>query len=179
MITLYMGPMCSGKTTALLSQIYRDRRANRRCLVVKHTIDNRFTTDIALVSRDAAVLRPSELVDIVRVAELKSVKTDAEVIFIDEGQFFPDLIDTCIAWARMGKKVYIAALDASHTQTPFVQVVGLTVLASKVYKMTAWCQVCNSCDAQFTIRIDGHREAPETEVGDTDIYQVVCLGCLT
>ena len=42
MITIYTGPMFSGKTQALMARLQSKQRAHRNVLVVKPALDNRY-----------------------------------------------------------------------------------------------------------------------------------------
>ena len=62
-----------------------------------------------------------------RLSELESSWRDYDVIGIDEGQFFPDLIPFCEAAANAGKTVLVAALDSTFQR-----------LVSTVMQAQAW-----------------------------------------
>ena len=47
------------------------------------------------------------------LGEVASEVADADIIGVDEGSFFPDLVERCEAWANSGKTVIIAALDGT------------------------------------------------------------------
>jgi thymidine kinase len=52
-------------------------------------------------------------VKVSRLDELSALCKDVEVIAIDEGQFFEDIVEFADRWANSGKIVVIAALDAT------------------------------------------------------------------
>merc|ERR1711959_191235 len=74
-----------------------------------------------------------------------------DVIGIDEGQFFPDLIEFCDEMANKGKTIVIAALDGDFQRKPFGRVLELVPKAESVQKLNAVCQLCYA-DAPFTKR---------------------------
>ena len=96
---------------------------------------------------------------------------EVDVIGIDEGQFFPDLIEFCDKAACHGKVVVVAALDGTFERKEFGQIGGLLAVSDAVTKLNAVCAICGA-DAPFT-----RRDAAETEVkfiGGREAYTPVC-----
>ena len=54
---------------------------------------------------------------------------DYDVVGIDEGQFFPDVVEFCDGAANLGKTVVVAALDGTFERKPFGNIVSLIPLA--------------------------------------------------
>ena len=54
---------------------------------------------------------------------------DYDVVGIDEGQFFPDVVEFCDEAANLGKTVVVAALDGTFERKPFGNIVSLIPLA--------------------------------------------------
>ncbi len=87
-IELILGPMFSGKSTELLRRIRRHTFAKKRCVLLRHSIDMRFALNKTF-THDA------QQVDALRCASIADVKHTLEqhqVVGIDEGQFFPDVL---------------------------------------------------------------------------------------
>lgn len=76
---------------------------------------------------------------------------DVEVIGIDEGQFFPDLVEFAERMANAGKIVIVAALDGTFQRKPFGNVGLLLPLSEQVDKLNAVCMRCH-CTASFSAR---------------------------
>ena len=58
----------------------------------------------------------------IKTSTLKEIKAKAmnyDVIAIDEGQFFPDIVDFSEELANKGKVVIVAALDGTFQRKPF------------------------------------------------------------
>jgi len=113
------------------------------------------------------------------VAHLADVPPDivhrAAVIGIDEGQFFPDLLEwTRDVVSRLGKVVVIAALDGTFQRVPFGNVCALIPFAETVVKLSAVCSSCGA-DAPFTARISAEEEVEV--IGGADKYSAVCRAC--
>ena len=79
-----------------------------------------------------------------------------DVIGIDEGQFFPDIVTWCEEMANRcswrwkpnfknvfrGKIVLVAALDGTFQRLPFPEMLALVPLAEAVTKLQAVCMIC-------------------------------------
>ena len=99
---------------------------------------------------------------------------DYEVIGIDEGQFFDDIIEFSEEMANNGKIVVIAALDGTFDWKKFGKVIDLIPLAEWVEKLDAVCMDCKET-AYFTKRTI---DSKETEViGGAEMYKPVCWKC--
>jgi thymidine kinase len=98
----------------------------------------------------------------------------ADVIGIDEGQFFPDLKAFCEEMANSGKIVIVAALDSDYRREEFLGVCSLIAKAEKVSKLTSVCHLCKD-DASFTARLSEETELKV--IGGMDKYRPVCRPC--
>lgn len=97
-----------------------------------------------------------------------------DVIAIDEGQFFPDVVEYSEEAANKGHVVIIAALDGDFRRKPFGRVLELIPMAERVDKLTAVCMTCFT-DAAFTKRTVA---ATQIElIGGAEAYKPVCRAC--
>jgi len=96
------------------------------------------------------------------------------VIGIDEGQFFPDIVNFCEKMANDGKTVIVAALDGTFQRKAFGEVLQLIPMAESVTKLNAVCMVCYK-DAAFTKRLG--TETQVQLIGGSDMYISVCRTC--
>nr|XP_005989143.1 PREDICTED: thymidine kinase, cytosolic isoform X2 [Latimeria chalumnae] len=123
--------MFSGKSTELLRRVRRFQIARYDCLVIKYSKDTRYSnTGIATHDRN--------MMEAVPASKLKDVYQKAlscRVIGIDEGQFFPDIVEFCEDMANRGKAVIVAALDGTFQRK--VEVIG------GAEKYHAVCRVCH------------------------------------
>jgi len=87
-IELIYGPMFSGKSTELLRRIKRFMIAKKHCAVVKYKFDTRYAEE-EMATHDKQLIKaiPTTL-----LADVYSKLQKYEVVGIDEGQFFPDVI---------------------------------------------------------------------------------------
>uniref|UniRef100_A0A8C4WUT2 Thymidine kinase n=1 Tax=Eptatretus burgeri TaxID=7764 RepID=A0A8C4WUT2_EPTBU len=154
-IQVIFGPMFSGKSTELLRRVRRYQLARHDCLLIKYSHDVRYGGDgICTHDRERA--------------------SQAAVIGIDEGQFFPDVTAFCEELANAGKTVIVAALDGTFERKAFGSVLSLIPLAESVVKLNAVCMLCYR-PAAYT-----HRLGCETQlevIGGVDKYQSLCRVC--
>uniref|UniRef100_A0A0B6ZPS7 Thymidine kinase n=1 Tax=Arion vulgaris TaxID=1028688 RepID=A0A0B6ZPS7_9EUPU len=171
-IQVIFGPMFSGKTTELMRRLKRYQIANYRCLIIKYAKDVRYDfTGIA--THDRQVL---PAVSCEKLTELQSEALKHDVIGIDEGQFFPDIVAFCDKLANLGKVVIVAALDGTFQKKGFGDILNLVPLAEHVMKLNAVCLNCYK-EASFT-----KRKGSETEIeviGGAEKYVAVCRQCFT
>ena len=113
----------------------------------------------------------------IKTNSLKEVKAKArefDVVAVDEGQFFNDIVDFCEELADFGVVVLVAALDGTFQRKPFGNILNLLPLAEKVTKLSAICVYCSS-EAAFTKRVV---ESKEIElIGGEEEYKPVCRSC--
>ncbi|KAL3132956.1 hypothetical protein ABBQ38_006868 [Trebouxia sp. C0009 RCD-2024] len=170
-IDLVIGPMFSGKTTELIRRVRRHVSAAKKCLLVKYKRDNRYTEDPLLSTHDHTRMAAKA---VSALAEIANAAWHYDVIAIDEGQFFPDLVEYAEQWANSGKHILVSALDATFQRKPFSNVLELIPLAENVIKLTAVCSECRS-SASFTKRLSS--ETDVQVVGGADKYTALCRHC--
>jgi thymidine kinase len=167
MIRLYIGPMFSGKTSSLLEAYTRHTIGQKKCLLVKHTNDNRYS-DVNVVVHDGRCLSSSAICDSLYVID--NIATKYQVICIDEIQFFEDAPIFCDKWANQGIIVEASGLCGTFTRSEFPVISKLIPLAEEVYKKSAICRETGK-DAQFTYRTSN--EVETVVIGGIDKYKPV------
>lgn len=73
------------------------------------------------------------------------------VIFIDEGHFFPGLVDFCLRHSKAGHCVCVAALNADYRQRAWDEV---ACLVHTITALTGVCIVCCGNAYYYSRRID-------------------------
>lgn len=170
-IQLILGPMFSGKSTELLRRIRRYTIAKRNCVVIKYSKDTRYS-DTKVSTHDRQYWDAVQSGECLRDIEENIDQFD--VIGIDEGQFFKDIIPFAEEMANRGKLVIVAALDGTFQRKEFGSILQLVPLSEHVTKLSAVCVYCQR-DAPFTMRIS---EETEVElIGGSDKYVAVCRSC--
>jgi|SRR3970040_167388 thymidine kinase len=170
-IEVIAGCMFSGKTEELIRRLRRAQIAKQNVKIFKPKIDTRFSEN-SIVSHSEQSL-PSILID--DVNKITGLSKDAQVLGIDEAQFFsPDLIDICNNLANNGKRVIVAGLDQDYRGIPFEPMPQLLAIAEYITKTLAICVVCGN-PADKTQRKTTSSE--RVVVGASDIYEARCRKC--
>ncbi|XWV26550.1 thymidine kinase [Tupanvirus soda lake] len=191
-ITTIVGPMFSGKTTELIRLIDRQRIAGKKCIILKHSIDDRYDDIISTTNKGAGIYHVTThseicyykcdikyLSNVNDVNIIKFLKENYDVVGVEEGFFFGGINTFCNMLADNGIDVIVSTLDTSFKQEIFPEIGDLMGSSEKLIKLTAVCMRCKSNekrDASFTIRTIDSDEA--ILVGGSDIYQSVCRECL-
>ncbi len=160
--------MFSGKTTELFRRIKRYTAAHENCLVVRYDKDNRYSS-LHASTHDREMLKATGAASLAQIADLVE---QYDVIGVDEGQFYPDIVEMTELFASQGKKVVISALDGDFRRKPFGRVLELVPMAESVTKLTAVCTFCHA-DAPFTRRIT--TETAIEVIGGADKLRTIVL----
>jgi thymidine kinase len=170
-IEVITGCMFSGKTEELIRRLRRAQIAKQQVKIFKPKIDTRFADD-SIVSHSEQSLPSIQIKDINDAMELSD---DAQVIGIDEAQFFSeDIINVCTELADKGKRVIVAGLDQDYRGIPFEPIPHLLAIAEYITKSLAICVECGN-PADKTQR---KTHSPERViVGASDIYEARCRKC--
>lgn len=170
-IEVVCGGMFSGKTEELIRRAKRAHIAGQKVVVVKPKVDNRYSDD-NIVSHDESVLTGL----VVDTADQMVLLTgDAEVVCIDEAQFFDkQLINVANTLANDGKRVIIAGLDMDFEGRPFEPMPQLMAIAEYVTKLHAVCSESGSM-AHYSQRVVESED--RVLVGETDAYEPRARHC--
>ena len=104
-IEVICGSMFSGKTEELLRRLRRAQIAKMHTIVFKSKVDSRFNKN-HIVSHNKLTMKSSI---IAKASDIFPLSKKADVIAIDEAQFFDDsLIDVSKKLADIGKRIIIA-----------------------------------------------------------------------
>ena len=170
-VEVITGSMFSGKTEELIRRLRRAQFAGQKLAIFKPSIDNRYS-EVKVVSHDEKSVL-STPVD--NAAAIMLMVGDAEVIGIDEAQFFDDaLVEVCESLADAGKRVIVAGLDMDFAKKPFGPMPGLMAIAEDVTKVHAICVRCGNL-AQYSFRKKGGDKV--VELGEKDKYEPLCREC--
>lgn len=170
-IEVITGCMFSGKTEELIRRLRRAKIAKQKVVIFKPNIDTRYSTN-SIVSHSEQSL-PSILIK--NVNEILDLVEDAQVIGIDEAQFFSnDLIDVCNQLADDGKRVIVAGLDMDYRGVPFEPMPQILSVAEYITKSLAICVECGN-PADRTQRKTHSSE--RVIVGAADVYEARCRKC--
>jgi len=170
-IEVITGCMFSGKTEELIRRLRRAQIAKQKVKIFKPKIDSRYSKN-SIVSHNEQSL-PSILIE--DIIEVLDHSNDAQVIGIDEAQFFNEgIVHICNLLATRGKRVIVAGLDQDYTGKPFEPMPQLLAIAEYITKQHAICVICGN-PADKTQRKTS--ESERVIVGAADIYEARCRKC--
>jgi thymidine kinase len=173
-LEIIIGPMFSGKTSKL-TEIYK------QCIfcsipvaVINYALDTRYH-DTMLSTHDKHMIPCIQTMSLAHMWESNDQVRGADVILINEGQFFEDLYPAVESMLKAGKKIYISGLDGDFQRKKFGQILDLIPLCDKVTKLTSLCSICKTGEPGiFSMRLTS--ETQQTLIG-SDNYAPVCRNC--
>lgn len=172
-IEVITGPMFSGKSEELIKRIRILSYAEINTLVIKPTIDNRFSNS-NIISRNGVSISSycaANVNDIKQLFESGNYKA----LVIDEIQFFDlSLIDYLDQLANNGIRIIVCGLDQDYLRRPFPIVANLMAIADSVDKLKAVCLKCKKA-ASCSFRTSSSQNV--IEIGDIDKYEARCRKC--
>lgn len=145
-IYLIIGPMFSGKTQELLSKLSRHESMGQRVLLVCNSKDKRDK----LVQVNSCTTHRKNSSSLDNVTEIKVLNLSEidplyienhDVIGIDEGQFFNDLLLVKDWLLKKNKIIYIAGLMSTSEGSLFGKMYKL-IPFSKLINLVAICKIC-------------------------------------
>lgn len=170
-IEVICGSMFSGKTEELIRRLKRARIARQRVEIFKPSVDTRFSNEEVVSHDDRGI--PST--PVATAGQILLMASDADVVGIDEGQFFADeLVAVCEQLARDGKRVIVTGLDQDYTGAPFEPMPQIMAVAEFVTKLHAICMVCGA-PANHSQRLSSNDS--RVVLGSTDSYEPRCRRC--
>jgi thymidine kinase len=172
-LEIILGPMFSGKTSKLLQIHKQCIICNIPVLTINHKNDNERNVE----KSDYLKSHDNLQIPCVSTDTLSKVYTNAyQVILINEGQFFHDILPFVKTQLALKKQIYIAGLDGDFQCNIFGDLLSLIPLCDKVEKLSSLCGICkNGNPGIFSKRIS--RETDQTVIGGSDKYIPVCRIC--
>lgn len=133
-IEVILGCMFSGKSTELLRRTNRYKAIGKQILLINHEYDIRTNDAIQTHSNiKQTAIKTSELSNILETKEFNK----ADVIGIDEAQFFPDLLRFVESAELCNKIIIVAGLDGDYKRKPIGQILQIIPLCDEVVKLNA------------------------------------------
>ena len=169
-----VGAMFAGKTSELLKRILWAKHQNKKIIVIKPSIDNRYSNNKIITHNDLSH-------DCYSMTSWEKAKKDfnfkkesVDVVFLDEIQFMDtdETIKNVDAILNNGIDVYCAGLDQDSRGKPWETSSMLLGLSDKIVKVYGFCNVCG-VEATKTFRKTEGGE--RTQVGAANIYEPRCL----
>lgn len=169
-LTVISGCMFSSKSESLIRTLKRAKYEKRKVVGIKPSVDTRYS-DADIVSHSGfnfkavSVAHPN---DILGIPEVR----DAQVVGIDEAQFFDEsIIEVCRELVSQGKGVVVAGLDLDFRGHPFGSMPALLATADFVTKLHAACVVCGGVATRSQRVVDSQEQVV---VGGSSAYEARC-----
>lgn len=176
-LILHIGPMRSGKTTAVIQHAIRAADTGLRVLFVNSEKDVRETesSDRGVTSHNSGFYRLPDKV--ARDFSLKNTRM-YDLVCVDEIQFFDDEdIEYIRSEVLSGKHYCCAGLNGDFRAKPFPAISNLLPVVTDITYHHAFCQISlkqgRRVSAHFNKKIAGDHSKIK-EAGGDDMYLTVC-----
>jgi thymidine kinase len=169
-----VGAMFAGKTSELLKRILWAKHQNKSILVIKPSIDNRYSEKLIIthnnLSHECYAMQNWEKTN----KEFVLNKQNYDVVFLDEIQFMDtaQTIENVELMLNSGIDVVCAGLDQDSRGKPWETSSFLLGLSDKINKIYGFCNVCGFEATKTYRKVEG---GGRTKVGASNIYEPRCL----
>lgn len=180
-LTVIVGSMFSGKSTALIRLLERAAISGKDTILVKPTIDNRFS-ETEVVTHGGSRLSAFAVPDSASLQDItKDLIGSNTIVGIDEVQFFDEKVIAVIDNLVNSRNVPVVAagLDLDFKEMPWKVTSTLMSLADNLIKERAVCKICGNDASRSQRLVSG---APVTtgsviQVGGQESYEARCRHC--
>ncbi len=169
-----VGAMFAGKTSELLKRILWAKHQNKKIIVIKPSIDDRYSNEKIITHNDLshecfAMTNWQSVLD-----KFSFIKNDVDVVFLDEIQFMKtdDTLKNVEDILNNGIDVICAGLDQDSRGKPWETSSLLLGLSDKIVKIYGFCNVCGMEATKTYRKKEGGQR---TVVGAANIYEPRCL----
>lgn len=177
-LDLILGPMFSGKTSKLIEIYEYCIKSGFNVIAINHKLDTRYGVNIIASHDNKSIpcIQVEKLYDIYNNPQYSKLLSEADVILINEGQFFEDLFKFVLHnLEEKTKQIHICGLDGDFQRNKFGQLLDLIPYCDDVKKLKGMCKKCpQDRESLFTFRITNENE--QTCIG-IDNYTSLCRLC--
>ena len=170
MTQLIIGPMFSGKTTEMLRRLTRYSLAGRRVVLVRPSCDTREQLTHDNLQHNFFCYTTD------KISKIFDEIIRADVIGVDEGQFFEGLAKDVDRLSGYGRTVIVSGLNATSERKPFKEIQNLIPLSEQITKLNAVCSKCGSDFGSFSYYKSGVKNE-DVMIGAQDLYTSLCRNC--
>ena len=169
-----VGAMFAGKTSELLKRILWAKHQNKKIIVIKPSIDDRYSNEKIITHNDLSHECYAMNNWTNTLKKFKFDKKQVDMVFLDEIQFMDthDTLSNVEVILNNGIDVVCAGLDQDSRGKPWETSSMLLGLSDKIVKIYGFCNVCG-LEATKTYRKTEGGE--RTQVGAANIYEPRCL----
>ena len=177
-LDIIIGPMFAGKSCELIRRIRLLKVLKKEYIVVKPKIDNRYDNHFdsnMIVSHN---FDKERCVVLDKMSQIYSTSTDLkniDTIFIDEGQFFEDLVEVVKKLVEdYHINVVVTGLDGDSNRNKFGHILDLIPFCNTCTKINAACIMClDGTPAPFSYRTTPYN-LNQIFIGAGDSYMSLC-----
>ena len=169
-----VGAMFAGKTSELLKRILWAKHQNKKIIVIKPSIDNRYSNEKIITHNDLSHECYAMNDWTTTLKKFIFEKSEVDMVFLDEIQFMDtkDTLNNVEIILNKGIDVVCAGLDQDSRGKPWETSSMLLGLSDKIVKIYGFCNVCGlEATKTFRKKLGGER----TQVGAANIYEPRCL----
>jgi len=180
-LKLYIGPMFSGKSNALIEEYKRFSQITNNIIVINHKLDSIRYSSEKITTHDGKEINAISLENLSDLND-NYLYQQADVVLIDEAQFFNDLYDFVYKQLfnnQINSRKYfiVSGLSSDFNMKPIGHIVSLIAIADEIVKLKAYCVYCrNGTLASFTsLKIPIEQSSKgNIIIGKSDTYAAVC-----
>ncbi len=169
-----VGAMFAGKTSELLKRILWAKHQNKKIIVIKPIIDDRYDQEKIITHNDLSH-ECFSMKDWTHVNNNFKFHNDfVDVVFLDEIQFMKttETLENVEKILNCGIDVVSSGLDQDSRGRPWETSSMLLGLSDKIIKIYGFCNVCGMEATKTFRKTEG---GDRTQVGAADIYEPRCL----
>ncbi len=180
-LDIIIGPMFAGKSCELIRRIRLLKVLKKEYIVIKPKIDNRYDN---LYDSNMIVSHNFDKEHCIVLDKLENIfdnnLVNIDTIFIDEGQFFDDLVNIVkILVEHHNINVVITGLDGDSNRNKFGHILDLIPFCNTCTKINAACIMClDGTPAPFSFRkVHNNNNVHYNEqilIGAGDSYMSLC-----
>ena len=174
-LELVVGCMFSGKSSELMRRVNRTQSIQKSYVIYNSILDTRYGSRGIFTHNQGHV--PCHIIDSLTEQLGTTEFLQADYIFLDESQFFNDLVYFCKQAVEVHKKhVVVVGLDGDSERRNFGHIHELLPLCDTITKLKALCSVCKDGTlGLFSKKII--QSTKQVDIGSTDKYSAVCREC--
>jgi thymidine kinase len=174
---IFTGPMWSGKTTRLVSEVERhvlrsSKNKDFKILNFKSSIDDRYANN-RIVTHTGLSIECIPVKDGNQVY-VNAIKHKANIVAVDEAFMIPGIGKVLLKLFREGVTIYVSSIDLMADLTPCYEIATMLPYATRIEKCTSICNNCGN-DAYYTNRKTPSENA--IQVGGENNYEPMCFQC--
>jgi thymidine kinase len=169
-----VGAMFAGKTSELLKRILWAKHQNKKIIVIKPIIDNRYSQEKIITHNDLShdCFSMKSWLDVKNNFSFN--RDNVDTVFLDEIQFMStkETLENIEIILNNGVDVVCAGLDQDSRGKPWETSSMVLGLSDKIIKIYGFCNVCGMEATKTYRKTQG---GGRTQVGAANIYEPRCL----